>query len=71
MIVNFSGKADIGVAPREGRRCATARHTRILTVIANPSLIHNRFNQDRHLNRRDNFKQNRATALAEWCQLAV
>ncbi len=55
----------------EGRGCATTRHTRILTVIANPSLIHNRFNQDRHLNRRDNFEQNRATALAEWCQLAV
>ena len=40
MIVNFGGKADIGVAPREGRRCATTRHTRILTVIANPSLIY-------------------------------
>ena len=36
-----------------------------------PEDIHNHFNQDRHLNRRDNFKQNRATALAEWCQLAV
>jgi len=30
--------------------------------------IHNHVNQDRHLNRRDNFKQNRATALAESCQ---
>ncbi len=28
--------------------------------------IHNHFNQDRHLNRRDIFKQNRAAALAEW-----
>ncbi len=27
--------------------------------------IHNRFNQDRHLNRRDIFKQHRAAALAE------
>ena len=26
--------------------------------------IHNHFNQDRHLNRRDIFKQNRAAALA-------
>ena len=33
--------------------------------------IHNHFNQDRHLNRRDIFKQNRAAALAEWRQLAV
>jgi hypothetical protein len=30
--------------------------------------IHNRFDRDRHLNRRDNVKQNRATALVEWCQ---
>ena len=28
--------------------------------------IHNHFNQDRQLNRRDIFKQNRPAALAEW-----
>ncbi len=33
--------------------------------------IHNHFNQDRHLNRRDIFKQNCAAALAEWRQLAA
>ncbi len=33
--------------------------------------IHNHFNQDRHLNRRDIFKQNRAAALAEWRELAA
>jgi len=33
--------------------------------------IHNQFNQNRHLNRRGNFKQNRAGALNEWRQLAV
>ena len=33
--------------------------------------IHNHFNQDRHLNRRDIFKQNRSTVLAEWRQLAA
>ena len=33
--------------------------------------IHNHFNQERHLNRRETFKQNRSAALAEWCQLAV
>ena len=33
--------------------------------------IHNHFNHDRHLNRRDIFKQDRAAALAEWRQLAA
>jgi putative transposase len=33
--------------------------------------IHNRFNLDRHLNRRDIFKQNRCAALAEWRQMAA
>ena len=33
--------------------------------------IQNHFNLDRHLSRRDTFKQNRATALAEWRQLAA
>ena len=33
--------------------------------------IHNHFNQDRHLNRREIFKQNRAAALAEWHRLAA
>ncbi len=35
------------------------------------SSIHNHFNQNRHLNRRENFKLNRSTALAEWLQLAA
>ena len=33
--------------------------------------IHNHFNQQRHLNRRNIFKQDRETALAEWRQLAA
>ena len=33
--------------------------------------IHNHFNHDRHLNRRDTFKQDRTTTLAEWRQLAT
>ena len=33
--------------------------------------IHNHFNHDRHLNSRNNFKQTRAAALAEWRQLAA
>ena len=31
--------------------------------------IHNHFNQERHLNRRDRFKESRSQALAEWRQL--
>jgi putative transposase len=33
--------------------------------------IHNHFNHDRHLNRREIFKQDRSAALAEWRQLAA
>jgi len=33
--------------------------------------IHNHFNQERHLNRREIFKKNRSAALAEWRQLAA
>ena len=33
--------------------------------------IHNHFNHERHLNRRDIFKQARTAALAEWHQLAA
>ena len=33
--------------------------------------IHNHFNHERHLYRRDIFKQNRSAALAEWRQLAA
>ncbi len=33
--------------------------------------IHNYFNRDRHLNRREIFKRNRSIALAEWRELMV
>jgi putative transposase len=33
--------------------------------------IHNHFNLDRYLNRREIFRQNRSAALAEWRQLAA
>lgn len=35
------------------------------------SSVHNLFNQERHLNRREIFKENRSAALAEWRQLAA
>ena len=33
--------------------------------------IHNHFNQERHLYRRETFKENRDDALSEWRQLAI
>ena len=33
--------------------------------------VTNHFNQDRHLNRRAIFKDNRCAALAEWRQLSA
>ena len=33
--------------------------------------MQNHFNLERHLNRRDIFKQNRALAMVEWRQLAA
>ncbi len=33
--------------------------------------IHNHFNQERHLNSREIFKQKRAADLAEWRQLTA
>ena len=42
---------------------------RPLKVDHNP--LHGIFNHERHLNRRDIFKQNRSAALAEWRQLAA
>ena len=33
--------------------------------------VHNHFNHQRHLNRRDIFKPAHAAALAEWRQLAA
>ena len=40
-------------------------------VTAAHSSIYNHFNHERHLNRRDIFKQHRAAALAEWRQRAA
>ena len=41
------------------------------TFVSAHASIHNHFNHERHLNRRDIFKQDRAAALAEWRQLAA
>ncbi len=57
---------------RRERAMAMFRDVRTLQKFAAVhASIHNHFNQDRHLNDRDIFKQNRAIALAEWRQLAA
>ncbi len=57
---------------RRERAMAKFRDVKTLQKFASvqASLL-NHFNQDRHLNRRDIFKQNRSAALAEWRQLAA
>jgi putative transposase len=57
---------------RRERAMAKFRDVKTLQKFASVhASLHNHFNQDRHLNRRDIFKQNRAAALAEWRQLAA
>ena len=41
------------------------------TFAAVHSSVYNHFNQERSLTSRDNFKTNRAAALAEWRQLGA
>jgi len=43
----------------------------LLKFVSAHATIHKHLNQGRHLNPRDDFKKNRATALAEWRQLAT
>ncbi len=60
--------------PFRRREGAMARFRDIKTLQKFASVhasIYNHFNHQRHLNRRDTFKQARATALAEWRQLAA
>ena len=39
--------------------------------VSTQSSVHNHFNRDRHLTRRETFKQSRSAALVEWHQLAA
>jgi putative transposase len=60
--------------PFRRRERAMARFKDIETLqkfAAAHASIHNHFNHDRHLNRRDVFKENHAAALVEWRQLAA
>ena len=56
---------------REGAMAKFRDLNTLQKLAAAHASIHNHFNRDRHLNRRDIFKQSRAAALAEWRQLAA
>ncbi len=57
---------------RRERAMAKFRSAKSLQICASiHSSVHNRFNQERHIYSRQNFKLNRSTALAEWRQLAA
>ena len=70
----LNNRAENSHQPFRRREGATANFRDIKTLqqfAADHASINNHFNQDRHLNRRDIFKQNRSAALAEWRQLAA
>ncbi len=70
----LNNRAENSHQPFRRREGAMAKFRDIKTLQKFASVhasIHNHFNHDRHLNRRDIFKQNRAAALAKWCQLAA
>jgi len=70
----LNNRAENSHQPFRRREGAMARFRDIKTLqkfAAVHASIHNHFNLDRHLNRRDIFKQNRSVALAEWRQLAA
>jgi len=70
----LNNRAENSHQPFRRREEAMAKFRDIKTLQKFASVhasIYNHFNHDRHLNRRDIFKQNRVAALAEWCQLAA
>ena len=69
-----NNRAENSHQPFRRREKAMAKFRDIKTLqkfAAAHASIHNHFNHNRHLNRRDIFKQNRSAALAEWRQLAA
>jgi len=69
-----NNRAENSHQPFRRREKAMAKFRDIKTLqkfAAAHASIHNHFNHDRHLNRREIFKQNRSAALAEWRQFAA
>ncbi len=70
----LNSRAENSHQPFRRREGAMAKFRDVKTLqkfAATHASIHNHFNRDRHQNRRDIFKQNRAAALAEWRHLAA
>jgi len=70
----LNNRAENSHQPFRRRESAMAkfRDVKILQIFASVHApIHSHFSHDRHLNRRDMFKQNRSAAMAEWRQLSV
>ena len=70
----LNNRAENSHQPFRRREWAMAKFRDVKTLQKFASVhasLHNHFNQDRHHNRRDIFKQNRSAALAEWRQLAA
>jgi putative transposase len=68
----FNNRAENSHQPFRRREGAMAKFRDIKTLqkfAAIHASIHSHFNHDRHLNRRDIFKQNRSSALAGWREL--
>ncbi|MFN0263227.1 IS6 family transposase [Tepidamorphus sp. 3E244] len=69
---HLNNRAENSHLPFRRRERAMTRFRRMRSLqkfAAVHSSVHNHFNQERHLYSRDNFKLNRAAALAEWQQL--
>ncbi len=67
----FYNRAENSDQPFRRREGAMARFRDVKTprkLAGAHASIHNHFDQDRHLNRRDICKRNRAAALAEGCE---
>jgi putative transposase len=65
----FNNRAENSHQPFRRREGAMAKFRDVKTLQKFASVhasIHNHFNVERHLNRRDRLKQDRAEALAEW-----
>ena len=70
----LNNQAENSYQPFLRREGAMAKFRDIKTLQKFASIhasIHNHFNLDRKLARRDDFKQKRSTGLAEWCLLAA
>ena len=70
----LDNRAENSHQPFRRREGAVARFRDVKTLqkfAATHASIHNHFNQERHLNRREIFKKNRSAALAARGQLAA